>query len=71
VLLAQALFVQLAPEVIDSAAALAPPTLRSLDAIHIASALSIREELEGLITYDARMRDAAQQHGLRVFSPGA
>jgi hypothetical protein len=52
------------------AATLDPPTLRSPDAIHVASALSIRDDLEGLITYDIRMREAAEAHGLTVVSPG-
>ena len=58
------------PRILEIAATLDPPTLRSLDAIHVASALSIRDDLEGLITYDSRMREAAEAQGLTVVSPG-
>ena len=47
-----------------------PPALRSLDAIHVASAASV-EGLDGLVTYDARLAAAAAGAGLVVFSPGA
>ncbi len=47
-----------------------PPALRSLDAIHVASAASV-EGLDGLVTYDVRLAEAAAGAGLVVFSPGA
>jgi predicted nucleic acid-binding protein len=53
-----------------SAAALAPATLRSLDAIHLASALAIGDELTEVITYDHRLAGAARSAGLEVRSPG-
>ena len=55
--------------VADSAGRIGPPTLRSLDAIHLASALSLREELEALVTYDTRLGDAARAAGLEVVAP--
>jgi uncharacterized protein len=45
------------------------PLLRSLDAIHLATAASIREELGALITYDRRMLVDAQALGLPILSP--
>ncbi|MBC7463553.1 MAG: type II toxin-antitoxin system VapC family toxin [Actinobacteria bacterium] len=45
------------------------PTLRSLDAIHIASALLVQSSIEGLITYDTNMAITAQEFGLKVLSP--
>lgn len=45
-------------------------SLRSLDAIHVASALTIGEALDSLITYDKRMLDAAREAGLAAFAPG-
>ncbi len=42
--------------------------LRTLDALHVASA--IRVEADVLVTYDARMRDAAAAMGLAVVQPG-
>jgi hypothetical protein len=63
------LVIELDAAIAESASAMAPPTLRSLDAIHLASALSIRDELEVLITYDRRLADAARAAGLAVEAP--
>ena len=43
--------------------------LRSLDAIHVASALLVHNSIEGLITYDAHMARNARELGLVVQSP--
>jgi uncharacterized protein len=59
------------PVILDAAAALDPPSLRSLDAIHVATALSIGEPRLDVITYDTRCADAARAHGLTVVSPGS
>lgn len=54
--------------VLARAASLEPPRLRSLDAIHLATALSI-DGLDALVTYDHRLADAAREAGLAVVSP--
>jgi uncharacterized protein len=46
-----------------------PPELRALDGIHLATAVGLAEDLEALITYDRRLRDAAAGAGLRVWTP--
>ncbi|MEU4394852.1 type II toxin-antitoxin system VapC family toxin [Kribbella sp. NPDC023855] len=46
-----------------------PPTVRSLDAIHLATALRIRAQLTSFVTYDKRLADAAQAAGLTVDMP--
>jgi uncharacterized protein len=51
------------------AAVLEPLTLRSLDALHLATALEIGDELDGLVTYDGRMSAAAETLGLLVLAP--
>lgn len=51
------------------AATLTPPEMRSLDALHVAAALSLGSDLAELVTYDARMIQAAQAHGLPTVSP--
>ena len=56
--------------VIRVAASLAPASLRSLDAIHLASALELGSDLEAFVTYDRRLADAARLQGLQVESPG-
>jgi predicted nucleic acid-binding protein len=55
--------------VIDEAAALRPLALRSLGAIHLATALSLGRDLGVLITYDGRLAEAAEASGVRVLSP--
>jgi predicted nucleic acid-binding protein len=57
----------------ETAAALPDPALRSLDAIHVASALVFQTAgpaLEALIAYDERLLRSAAYAGLRVLSPG-
>ena len=56
--------------VLEQAASLRPAPVRSLDAIHIATALSIGDADIDLITYDDRMAEAARANGLRVAHPG-
>jgi predicted nucleic acid-binding protein len=56
--------------VLDAAGLLAPPELRSLDAIHLATALSIDDPALDIITYDRRFAEAASASGLRVVQPG-
>jgi predicted nucleic acid-binding protein len=55
-------------EVIAAAVALDPPGLRSLDAIHLATALSL-EPLDWFISYDRRLNEAAAAAGLDVVTP--
>ncbi len=56
-------------EILEQAGSLIPADLRSLDAIHVAVALSLGDDLSEMITYDARMTSAATAHGLAVVSP--
>ena len=53
----------------ERAADLDPLTLRSLDALHLGSALGLGDELDGIITYDDRLAVAAQARGIRVVAP--
>jgi uncharacterized protein len=48
---------------------LGPSTMRSLDAVHIAAAMSLGPDLGVVITYDERMTAAARLFGLPVASP--
>jgi predicted nucleic acid-binding protein len=54
---------------VPAAAQIGGTALRSLDAIHLATALSISDELGALITYDYRMVSDGQAIGLPVLSP--
>ena len=53
----------------EHAAALDPAILRTLDALHLAAALAIADELEGIATYDDRLAAAAAHHGVAVIAP--
>jgi predicted nucleic acid-binding protein len=53
----------------DAAGRIGPAVLRSLDAIHLASALALSDELDAFITYDLRLADAAREAGLEVVAP--
>lgn len=55
--------------VLARAGALEPPAPRTLDAIHIATALSLGEDLGVFVAYDERLLEAARTHGLPVASP--
>ena len=57
--------------ILRTAAALKPPDLRTLDAIHLASALSIGRDLAAFVTYDQRLADAAVGADLTVTAPGS
>jgi PIN domain. len=57
-------------DLLDAAGAIEGPTLRSLDAIHLAAAATLGDALVELITYDNRMSHAAKQLGLAVAAPG-
>ena len=46
-----------------------PFELRSLDAIHLATALDLASDLKGFFTYDMRLAAAARSAGMTVLSP--
>ena len=62
--------IPLAGAVIAEAANVGETTLRSLDAIHLASALSIRSDLSAFVVYDHRLSEAASAAGLQPLAPG-
>lgn len=60
---------ELTPEIRRAAAVLQPTSVRSLDAIHVATAASLGAYLAGLLTYDVRMQQAGSGLGLAVLAP--
>lgn len=61
--------VPLTPRLLTTAAALRPPSLRALDAIHVASALALGSPLRAFVTYDHRLAAVAADHDLTVAGP--
>jgi hypothetical protein len=51
------------------ASAIMPPLLRSLDAIHLATALALVPDLDAFVTYDDRLAEAARAIGFPVVRP--
>ncbi|MBI5161601.1 MAG: type II toxin-antitoxin system VapC family toxin [Micrococcales bacterium] len=60
-----------ARQVLDLASTVGSPHLRSLDAIHLASALILGDALDAFVGYDRRLLDAAADLGLPVVSPAS
>jgi predicted nucleic acid-binding protein len=54
---------------LDRAGELRPWTVRSLDAVHLAAALSLGSDLGVVVTYDERLAEAARIQGLDVAAP--
>ena len=64
-------YLPLSPSVLSIAEGFtAKVTLKTLDALHIASVLSLGTFIDGLITYDKQMIKNAKELGIRVLSPG-
>jgi predicted nucleic acid-binding protein len=61
--------VGLSAAVLETASRLPDPPLRTLDAVHVATALLIRDDVDVVITYDDRMLAAAAAHGLPTACP--
>jgi len=57
-------------DVLRSAGGLDPLSLRTLDAIHLATALRVRDELDAFVAYDSRLLEAARLAGIPTASPG-
>ena len=61
--------VAVSTSILDTASVIPPQTLRSSDAVHLASALSIRRQLTAFVAYDKRLLAAAKDAGLPTASP--
>ena len=63
--------INVSPAASEQAGTVPPPFLRTLDAIHLATALVLKPELDAFVVYDRRLAAAAAALGLPVSSPGA
>ena len=68
-LLAGVDLVPITQDLLETAADLGPPSLRSLDAVHLATVLSLESALEAFVVYDDRLARAATEAGLPVVAP--
>jgi uncharacterized protein len=57
------------PSIARAAATLPPSSLRTLAAIHLATALGLQGEIDAFVTYDDRLAEAARSLGLPVMRP--
>lgn len=62
--------IPLTPEIVELATDAHTPPLRAMDAIHLATALSMREDLGVMFVYDSDLRAAAAVHRLNPLAPG-
>jgi uncharacterized protein len=63
--------VPLSADVLEAAADIGDPLLRSLDALHLASASAVGTPLMAFVAYDRRLTAAGRNLGLPVAHPGA
>jgi predicted nucleic acid-binding protein len=61
--------IRVSDRVLNAAGQLPPAHLRSVDAIHLATAKQLDSDLGRLITYDQRMLEAAEELGLKTAMP--
>ncbi len=57
-------------ETLVSARSVGSTSLRTLDALHLAAALELGDDLDGVVTYDRRLAASAAAAGCTVVSPG-
>ena len=62
--------ISLSEDVVELAILIGAPGLRTLDALHLASAMTLGDELGALVTHDRRLLAAAAALGLPAVSPG-
>jgi uncharacterized protein len=67
--LARCDLVRVNDRVLNLAGTMQPAELRSLDAIHLATAERLGSDVSELVIYDERLAEAARQRGYRVSSP--
>lgn len=67
--LSRVALVDLDGDVVQTATRLNPPQLGSLDAIHLATAVSLGRDLGALCAYDVRLGRAAAARAIKVLAP--
>jgi predicted nucleic acid-binding protein len=62
--------IEVTTSIFEQASRLDPTALRSLDAIHLAAAFDLGDDLDSMVTYDDRLAEAANLNGIPVTAPG-
>jgi uncharacterized protein len=70
-LLAGSVLIPLSEEILTAAETIAPAAVRTLDAMHLATAVQLAGagQIDALMTYDKQLAAGAREHGLEVLSP--
>ena len=70
-LLSGSVLIPIDEEILAAAKTIAPATVSTLDAIHLATAVSLSKagKLDALMTYDRQLAIGAREHGLEVLAP--
>jgi uncharacterized protein len=63
--------VEITPPVLSDAVRMPPPRLRTLDAIHLATAFDLGPVIDLVLSYDKLLTAAARNAGLETVQPGA
>lgn len=61
--------IEVTTSMFEEAGRLDPAALRTLDAVHLAAAVSLGDEIESIVTYDDRLSQAAMANGISVRAP--
>lgn len=61
--------VRITTQIFEEASRLGPPALRTLDAIHLAAALDLGDDLDAIVTYDDGLNEAAAANGVVTTAP--
>jgi uncharacterized protein len=70
-LLARTTLVEIDRRIMHAAARIEPLAVRTLEAIHLATALELDEEIEAMVVYDRQLAAGARRHGIEAVAPGA
>ncbi len=63
------ILIALSTDTFEEAGRLAPVPMRPLDALHLAAALRLGDDLDSVVTYDRRLADAVRLNGVPAVAP--
>lgn len=69
VVLDSVILIEITTAIFEEAGRLEPEVLRTLDAVHLAAALALGDDLEAIVTYDERLAAATHSNGIASIAP--